>query len=148
VEACQGCHARIDPPGFALESFDVLGGWRQRYRILPGEVEVKDRMAARGYGKNGQPFDFQDGPTIDASGMLPSGRAFEDIHQLRSCLLEDERQLARNLVRQLMIYATGAEVRFSDRGALEEVLDATSAEHYPVRELIHKIVNSRLFQQK
>ena len=32
AENCTGCHAKIDPPGFALESFDVIGGWRDRYR--------------------------------------------------------------------------------------------------------------------
>src|SRR4029453_14778851 len=32
--ACAACHAKIDPPGFALEEFDVIGGRRSRYRSL------------------------------------------------------------------------------------------------------------------
>ncbi len=36
-ESCAGCHAKIDPPGFALESFDVIGGWRERYRAAERE---------------------------------------------------------------------------------------------------------------
>ncbi len=36
-ESCASCHAKMDPPGFALESFDVIGGWRENYRSLEGK---------------------------------------------------------------------------------------------------------------
>ena len=28
--ACAGCHARMDPIGFAMENFDAVGKWRER----------------------------------------------------------------------------------------------------------------------
>jgi Protein of unknown function (DUF1592)/Protein of unknown function (DUF1588)/Protein of unknown function (DUF1585)/Protein of unknown function (DUF1587)/Protein of unknown function (DUF1595)/Planctomycete cytochrome C len=141
-ETCAACHAKIDPAGFALENFDVFGGWRDRYRALgDGEKEV-------GIGKNGQPFAFHLGQPVDASGVLPDGRNFDDIRGLKRLLLADERQIARNLARQLIVFATGAPVRFGDRPELEQILDRALPSHYGVRSIIHEIVQSNLFQTK
>jgi mono/diheme cytochrome c family protein len=140
--SCAACHAKIDPAGFALENFDVLGGWRDRYRALgDGEKE-------KGIGKNGQPFAFHLGLPVDASGTLPDGRKFEDIRSLKRLLLADERQLARNLTQQLLVFATGAPARFGDRPELEQILDRAQAHHYGVRSIIHEIIQSNLFQTK
>jgi hypothetical protein len=139
---CAACHAKIDPAGFALENFDVLGGWRDRYRALgDGEKE-------KGIGKNGQAFTFHLGPPVDPSGVLPDGRKFDDIRGLKRLLLADERQLARNLASQLLVFATGAPVRFGDRADLEQILDRARSHNYGVRSLIHEIVQSNLFQTK
>jgi hypothetical protein len=140
---CAACHAKIDPAGFALENFDVLGGWRDRYRAL-GEGGEKEL----GFGKNGQPFAFHYGPPVDASGTLPDGRKFDDIRSLKNLLLADERQIARNLTRQLVVFATGAPVRFGDRPEIEQILDRAEPSHYGVRTLIREIVQSSLFQIK
>jgi hypothetical protein len=141
-EACAACHAKIDPAGFALENFDVLGGWRDRYRALgDGEKE-------KGIGKNGQPYAFHLGPPVDSSGALPDGRKFEDIRGLKRLLLADERQIARNLTRQLLVFATGAPVRFGDRPDVEKILDRARPSQYGVRTLIQEIVQSDLFQSK
>ncbi len=141
-ESCNVCHAKIDPAGFALENFDVLGGWRERYRALgDGDKEA-------GLGKNGQPFAFHLGPPVDPSGTLPDGRKFDDIRSLKKLLLADERQLARNLARQLVVFATGAPVRFGDRAELEQILDRAAASKFGVRTIIAEIVQSSLFQNK
>jgi hypothetical protein len=142
-ESCAMCHRKIDPPGFALESFDVLGGWRERYRATANNAEP-----ARGFGKNGWPFAFYYALPVDPTGQLPDGRAFTDVRGLKALLLSDERQIARNLVRQLSIFATGAPVRFSDRKQIERILDETAAGHYGVRSLVHGIIQSDLFRQK
>lgn len=139
---CRSCHAKIDPPGFALESFDVCGGWRERYRALGSGDKVP------GYGKNGQPFPFHPGPTVDPTGTLPDGRAFQDIKDLKHLLAKDERGLARNLARQLITYATGAPVGFGDRPQLTALLDKSAPSHYGVSSLIHAIVESELFRNK
>ncbi len=110
IESCNQCHAKIDPIGFALESFDVLGGWQDRYRSLGTEGEKTD-----GYGKNGQPLAFRKNQPVDASGNLEDGREFRDIRELKQLLLKDERLIARNLLKQLLIYATGSPIRFGDR---------------------------------
>lgn len=148
-ESCNACHARIDPPGFALESFDILGGFRETYRINNAEpIPDKQRMNAAGYGKNGQPFNFAVGPKVDSSGELSAEQKFAEIRELKQLILKDERQVARNLVRQLLVYATGAPVKFGDRPELDAILDQTAANGYRVRDLIHAIVESELFQTK
>ena len=58
------------------------------------------------------------------------------------------RTIARNLMKQLTIYATGAPMGFSDRQEVEEMLARTSAEQYGVRSIVHEIVQSKLFQHK
>lgn len=148
-ETCNACHARIDPPGFALECFDILGGYRENYRMNnPEPIPDKKRMSATGYGKNGQPFNFSVGPKVDASGELADGRKFASVKELKQLILADERQVARNLARQLIIYATGAGVSFGDRPELEAILDQTASKQYGARDLIHAIVQSELFQTK
>lgn len=155
---CKSCHARIDPPGFALESFDVAGGWRDRYRALPetpladGEKGDGARAAAvnaaPGIGKGGHLFDFHYALPVDASGTLPDGRTFADVRELKRLILSDERQVARNLASQLITYATGAPVRFGDRPQLEAILDQAKSSDYGVASLIAAVVKSDLFRSK
>ncbi len=142
VPECAGCHARIDPAGFALENFDVFGGWRRNYRA------VGDGEPVPGFGKNGQPFTFHYAQPVEANGVLPGGEAFRDVRELKRLLVADERQLARNLVRQLATYGTGAPVRFGDRAEIERILDRAKADGYGVRSLIHGIVQSEVFRWK
>jgi hypothetical protein len=142
--ACNACHAKIDPAGFALESFDIVGGWRERYRAL-GEGEGE---RPEGWGKNGQPFAFRLAQPVDSGGELPDGRQFQDIAELKRLLLTDERQLARNLARQFVVYATGAAVRFADRSEVERILDRAASSHYGVASLVHEVVQSELFRRK
>ncbi len=142
LEACNACHAKIDPAGFALESFDVMGGWRDRYRA-EGDGEPE-----KGIAKSGQKFAFHYALPVDSSGQLPDGRKFRDVRELKQLLLVDEKQIARNLARQLAVYATGAPIRFADRAEIEQVLEHASSSHYGVRSLVHEIVQSELFRAK
>jgi hypothetical protein len=140
--ACAACHRKIDPAGFALENFDVVGGWRERYRAL-GEGPH-----AIGFGKNGQPFEFHSAQPVDASGEMPAGETFRDVVELKRLLLKDERPIARNLARQLLVYATGKAVRFGDRPRVEAILDAVRESGYGVRGIVREIILSSLFQRK
>jgi hypothetical protein len=141
--SCAACHARLDPPGMALESFDVMGAWRDRYRAVNEEVP-----AEKGVGLDGQRFKFHFALAVDPSGQLLNGRPFADVRQLKQLLLEDETAIARNLVQQLTIYATGAPIGFSDRQEVEAMLSRTRSGHHGVRSLVHEIVGSKLFQHK
>lgn len=141
--SCASCHARMDPPGFALESFDVMGGWRERYRAVKEDVPP-----VKGVGLNGQAFAFHEALPVDATGELPDGRAFNDVREFKRLLVEDDAPIARNLVKQLAIYATGAPVRFSDRPAIERILERTRASGYGMRSIVHEIVQSELFKNK
>ncbi len=142
-ESCAACHARIDPAGFALENFDVLGGWRAQYRAIADGVKP-----VAGIGKGGLKFTFHYAQPVDAAGELWDGRSFRDIRDFKRLLLADERQLARNLARQFAVYATGAPVRFSDRPAIERILDRAAARGFGVRTLVHEVVQSELFLHK
>lgn len=142
LETCAACHAKIDPAGFALESFDVFGGFREKYRALG------DGTPPEGFGKNGQPFTFHPAQPVDASGTLPDGRSFKDIRELKQLLLDDEEQIARNLVRQLLVYATGAPIHFADRAEIERILADTKAKNFGVKTLVHEVVGSAVFQVK
>jgi len=143
VESCAVCHDKIDPPGFALESFDVMGGWRDRYRATGDGAPPE-----KGFGHGGQKFVFHQALPVDPSGEMADGRKFADIREFKRLLLTDEAQLARNLAKQLTVYATGAPVRFGDRAHIETILQRASASHYGVRTLIHELVQSDLFLNK
>jgi hypothetical protein len=142
-ESCAICHRKIDPPGFALESFDVMGAWRDRYR-----ANAQDKAPERGFGKNGWPFAFSYALPVDPSGQLADGRSFQNVRDFKQLLLKDEAQIARNLARQLTVYATGAPVRFSDREKIEQILQKTRANEYGVRSLVTELIQSDLFLSK
>ncbi|MEO7599048.1 MAG: DUF1592 domain-containing protein [Opitutus sp.] len=142
-ESCSTCHAKMDPAGFALENFDVFGGFRERYRALDETSAHED-----GIGKNGQRFTFHRAQAVDSSGELPDGRTFSDIRAFKQLLLADQRQIARNMTQQLLAYGTGAAVRFGDRPVVERILDQCRERDYGMRSLLHAIVQSQLFLQK
>lgn len=141
--ACASCHSKIDPVGFALESFDVMGGHRERYRAMADGV-----APAIGFGHNGNKFGFHWGLLVDSSGELADGRRFHDVRELKRMLLSDERAIARSFLHRLIVYATGEPPRFSDRPAVEAILDRASRRQFGVRTLIHEVVNSDLFLNK
>lgn len=141
--SCASCHSKMDPPGFALESFDVMGGWRDRYRAVKEGVKPET-----GVGLNGQAFAFCYALPVDCAGELPDGRTFKDVREFKALLARDEIPLARNMVHQLSIYATGAPVRFSDREAVEKIVQRAAAREFGLRTIVHEIVKSDLFQMK
>jgi len=138
--SCAGCHAKMDPPGFALEAFDVIGGFRTRYRSI-GEGDP----APRG---NIDPFigiSFKLGPAVDASGELPDGRTFQDIRAFQDLIAADSDKLLRNMARQFAIYGTGRDLSFADRDAIHAIVSATQAQGGGLRTLLHELLSSRLF---
>jgi hypothetical protein len=142
LESCNACHAKIDPAGLALENFDVMGGWRERYR------SESEGEPAQGIAKSGQKFAFRYALPVDASGEMPGGKKFHDIRDFKQLLLDNERQLARNMVQQLAVYSTGSPIRFSDRKDVDEILERSASSHWGVRSLIHELIQSELFRNK
>ncbi len=143
-KSCATCHSKIDPPGFALESFDIFGGWRDQYRAIS---ETKNEHA-KGFGKNGQPFAFAYKLPVDSTGMTADGAAFSDISSYKNLLLRDERAIAANLATQLITYATGTPVRFGDRRELENILNKSEKSGYGIKTIIQEIIQTPLFQNK
>ncbi len=139
---CQACHIKFDPVGFSLENYDIAGGWRDRYRGVDAE-----HPPVEGLGKNGHQFVFHYARPVESHGALPNGEAFTDIRELKSLLAQDERQIARNFVQQLITYSTGAPVSFSERPEVESILDQC-APTYGIRSLLHAVVQSKVFRVK
>ena len=157
---CAGCHAKLDPPGFALESFDVIGSWRTLYRFT-GEKPATDDTPR--LGKDPQKHDFlgvlpnqwvhvmnnvRSGQPVDTSGVTADGHAFKDIHEFKRILFAEEEQIARNLTERFVQYGTGASVSFADRRQVEEILGRTRAGHFGVRSLMCETIYSSLFRRK
>ena len=121
----------------------MIGGFRNRYRSI-GDGDPAPR------GKI-DPFigiGFKLGPKVDASGELRDGRTFADVDEFRALLTADPRRLLTNLARQLMIYATGRDVAFADRRALDDVVRRTEEQGGGIRTLIHEIVQGELFRTR
>ncbi len=146
--ACASCHAKMDPPGMALESFDVIGGHRDRYR-LAGEPK-KDEPSVEVFGLHAYQnrARLRLGSEVDASGELSSGHKFADLNGYRELLLKNEDALAHNVARQLIIYATGAGIRFSDRAAIDAIVAKTKPGKHGIRSLVQEVVASELFRSK
>lgn len=157
--SCAVCHAKMDPPGFALENFDPIGGWRGRYRAareaVPEHIEVVlpltfDYLAIRKDPKQRSPMSAAVGlgPAVDASGQLPDGRVFGDFNEFRRHVLAQPDQLARALAGHLLTYATGAPPQYADRATLNAVVQAAAARDYGLRSLVHELVQSPLFTRQ
>jgi hypothetical protein len=137
--ACNACHARIDPPGFALESFDVTGGYRTHYRSLGrGQPVTID----------GKRMPYSKGQPVDPGDQLSDERKFKDIDELKQLLVADPDQLARALATHLLTYATGAAPQPGDRDKIDSLVTQLRQEKYGFRSLIHRIVQSELFRRK
>ena len=129
--SCVACHKRIDPPGFALENYDVIGGWRQNYRAAMGE---KRRWT------HGRP--------VDASYKMQDGETFEDIEGFKRIALKNPEKIARNLMEKLVIYSTGASLEFADRREIDRIVEESAKDGYGFRSLVHKTVQSSSFRTK
>lgn len=143
VKSCSACHQRIDPPGFALECFDPIGGFRERYRTMAKSGERP--------GISRAPFTwawirFRVGLPVDASGKMPDGEPFSNIHEFKKLLVRDPDQLARNLARKLLTYATGRKISFADRRAVEEIVGRSREQGYGFRSLVHAVAQSELIR--
>ena len=137
VESCASCHRKIDPPGFALESFDVIGGWRTNYRALTNGGE-KDAQGRR----------VRPGPAVDPADALADGRRFQNIVEYKKLIFEDKAQLARNLAEKLLAYGTGAAPTSTDKPEVETIVARLRDKNYGFKSLIHEVVQSTLFQSK
>jgi Protein of unknown function (DUF1592)/Protein of unknown function (DUF1588)/Protein of unknown function (DUF1587)/Protein of unknown function (DUF1585)/Protein of unknown function (DUF1595)/Planctomycete cytochrome C len=93
---CASCHQRMDPIGFAFENYDAVGAWR----------------------------DKEGGVTIDPSGALPGGRAFQGPADLKTILRGKKEQFSRCLVEKVLTYALGRGLEYYDRCAVDEILEA------------------------
>jgi hypothetical protein len=115
---CASCHAKIDPLGFALENYDVIGRWR---------VE-------------------EGGKKIDASGELPDGTRFNGADELRAALLARKDLFVRNLTTKMLGYALGRGLTLKDTCAVDEIVAKLKENEYRAQTLIESMVLSPPFR--
>lgn len=139
IESCASCHVKIDPPGFALENFDVIGGWRDYYRSTGNGKPVEIA---------GKKMYWLQGPDVAASDTLPDGRSFANMDELKQILLTDVDIFARALTIRLLTYGTGGVIEAVDQSYVTAILDKTKSRQWGFRSLIHEIVTSPLFLEK
>jgi len=129
IESCRACHSRIDPYGLALENFNVIGTWR-------------DQQDGEGGNWGKEP------PAIDASGTLPNGTSFDNIHDFKTALRGQSDRFLRGLSEKLFVYALGRPVEPSDRETLDEMVLALQENDHTLRSVIAQLVESEAFQTK
>lgn len=142
-EVCASCHQFIDPPGFALENFDVLGGWRDFYRVRQPPREGWQADLPNYPGKK-----VWFAKPVEAWGQTAEGASFGNIDDYRNILAADPAQLLRNMVRQLLLYATGERISFADRAEVERIVSAAATQGGGLRTVLLEVVQSPLFCQK
>ncbi len=115
---CAGCHAKIDPVGFALENFDAIGTWRTE--------------------DNGQP--------IDTSSVLPGGKKLSGFNELRDYVQSEK--FLRGFSEKLLTYALGRGLERYDKTALDQLVTATKVGDNKMSALITAIVTSDPFLKR
>jgi hypothetical protein len=131
----------IDPPGFALESFDPIGGWRDRFRSL-GEGEKVDLQLRN------RRVQYRLGQPVDSAGQLPDGRPFSGYLEFRDLLAKDEDALAKALATKLLTFATGREMGFSDRAEIAQIVTESKRRGHGVGGLLSLVIESKIFRTK
>lgn len=141
LDSCNGCHRLIDPPGFALECFDPIGGYRDQFRTTDlGERVNKEIL--------GRKVQYKLGPKVDSSGELLSGERFANYVEFRQLMAENRQQLAKAFATKLLTFATGREMGFSDREEIERIAKQVSEPGQGVRDLLKLVVCSDIFKNK
>jgi hypothetical protein len=143
IQSCAVCHRKIDPPGFALESFDVMGAYRDWYRTT-GEGERVDKYIEKNANVR---VRYRKGRDVDATGQTATGEKFGDIREFKKILLKDKDQIARGLTEKLMTYGLGRILGFSDRQAVEQIVSQIKKQQYGLRSLVHEITQSEKFRK-
>ena len=143
-KSCATCHVKIDPPGFALENFNVIGGWRENYRSLGAGKRITDLYVDE---YNHVRVQYKIGLPVDAAGTTPNGKAFNNIIEFKKLLLRDQKSIAHGITEKLVTYSVGRSPGFSDRTTLNNLVNASEKENYKFRTLIHEIVQSPIFCQ-
>jgi mono/diheme cytochrome c family protein len=121
-KSCNACHGVIDPLGFALENFDVVGAWRER--------------------------DLDAGQDIDAHGQLASGVEVDGPAELAQAILARPEMFVQALTERLMTYALGRPLRAQDMPAVRQIVRDAAREDYRLESLVRGIVTSDAFRKR
>ena len=118
---CRGCHEQIDPLGFALENFDPIGMWRDKY---------------------------ENGRDVDMAGTLFQQHQFANVAEFKDSILAEKDRFVRALAGHLLSFALARELKASDQAALDKMTQATLNDDCRMKTLLHQIVQSTPFLSK
>ena len=123
-QACNVCHRKIDPFGYALETFDPIGRWRTKYPKFKGK-----RLK------------------IDPTGKLTSGESYSDFASFKTVLSQTRRELfTRNLIEQLLTYSTGRRMERVDQFEIDDIVNRVKADNYGLRTMLTEVLTSEVFR--
>ena len=114
--------------GFALESFDPIGRWREHYP----KVDKQNRQ----------------GPPIDTAAILANGREVKNLVEYKAMLAEREPQIVKCLTEKMLTYATGRLLESDDRGEVDQICLELANDGSRLRSLVHLVVQSEIFRTK
>ncbi|MDA1161522.1 MAG: DUF1592 domain-containing protein [Planctomycetota bacterium] len=118
---CKGCHEQIDPLGFALENYDPIGVWRDKY---------------------------ENGRDVDMSGTLFRKHEFSNVVEFKDAILAEKDRFARGLAGHLLSFGLARELAASDQVALDAIAEATAADNYRIQTLLKQVMMSKPFLSK
>ena len=118
---CTGCHAMIDPLGFALENFDAIGRWR----------DVDEH------------FD-----PVDPSGTLPGGATFDGLAQFRTAIVRQPALFATTVTSKMYTYALGRAPEYYDMPVIRQIVRQAAPNNFRLADLILGIVKSDPFLKR
>lgn len=143
VASCAACHDKIDPPGFALENFDPIGGWRDHYRTMGDGKRPEFSQSPFTYAW----IRYRIGLPVDASGHTETNQRFQDIRDYKELVIMQDTQVAKGITEKVLTYATGRQLRFADRGEVNQIMSSLSKHDFGLRALIHAVVQSEMFRR-
>ncbi len=118
--ACASCHKLMDPVGFALESYDAVGRWREADEGMP----------------------------IDATATLFDGTAVDGVDDLEAALLRRPELFVGTVTEKLLTFAIGRGVTHADAPAVRAILRAAAEDDYRLSSLVLGVVESMPFQMR
>ena len=118
---CRGCHEQIDPLGFALENYDAIGVWREKY---------------------------ENGRKVDMEGTLFRKHEFSDIAEFKDAILAEKDRFTKGFAGHLMSFALARPLQASDTPVVERIARATAEDDYRIQTMIKQIVLSKPFREK
>lgn len=131
--SCARCHQKIDPPGFALESFDPVGRWREHYPV---------------YKKKNDTVVTQDGQEVDTASEMADGTKLRDIVDLKKYLIENIDLFSRCLTGKLLVYATGRPLNYGDQKVVDTIVRDVKSDGNGFADLIVAVVQSESFRAR
>ena len=117
---CRGCHEKIDPLGFALENFDAIGVWREKY---------------------------DNGRDINVSGRLFRKHDFSNVGEFKDAILKEKDKFTKGFVGHVLSFALARELDVSDEVAIEKIATITAQDDFRIQTLIKQVVLCEPFQQ-